>query len=144
MHLHPDFFPDPSSVSRFLCQIPTIETIKLVQASDTSSFFFVLTDILLYFSELEDGLQTGIGAPCLDKSKLRPPYSPEELSAMSEMEDSSLTTCSRFVFHNFSFLFLYSKKAKFGFSLCFKLLNFPFSMFFTRGSTKLLRRVVPS
>ena len=110
MHLHPDFFSDPSSVSSFLFQIPAIETFKLVQPSDTSSFFFVFSYIWLYFSELEDGLQAGIGAPCLDNSKLRPPPSPEESSTMSEMEDGSLTTCSKFVSGNLSFLFLYKKQ----------------------------------
>ena len=104
------FFQIQVSVSRFLCQIPAIETIKLVQASDTSSFFFVLTNILLNFSELKNGLQTGIGSPCPDKSKLRPPPSPEESCTMLEMEDGSLTTCSKFVSGNFSFLFLDTKK----------------------------------
>ena len=125
MHLHPDFFSGPSSVSRFLFQIPAIETFKLVQPSDTSSFFFVLSNILLYFSELKDGLQAGIGAPCPDKSKMRPPPSLEESSTMSDTEDGGLTTCCKFVSGNFSFLFLY-KKCKFGFSLCVKLLNFSF------------------
>ena len=112
MHLCPDFFPDPSSISRFLCHIPAVETIKLVQASDTYSFFFVLTCILLYFSGLKDGLQASIGAPCLDKSKLRPPDSPEESSSMSGMEEGGLTTCSKFVSGNFSCLFLYTKKSR--------------------------------
>ena len=97
-----------------------------MQASDTSSFFFVFTYILLYFSELEDGLQAGIGAPSLDKSKLRPPDSPEESSAMSEMEEGGLTTCSKFVSGNFSCLFLYTKKNRICVQLVFQIIEFPF------------------
>ena len=64
---------------------------------------------LLYSSKLKDGLQTGIGAPCPDKSKLNPPPSPDDSNGGSDSDDGGLTTASKFVSVNFLFLFLHTK-----------------------------------
>ena len=66
-----------------------------------------MTYISLYFSNLEDGMQMGIGALCPDKSELNPVPSPEDSPANSDTEDSGLTTCGKFVSVNLSLFFIF-------------------------------------